>query len=76
MTSSSVVKPPIITGSTLAYECKVIKQLDTPDHVVFIGEIVKIHGDPELKKHLYSINYKKLVSIDMDGNSNFDLKYK
>lgn len=73
---SSIAKPPIIDGSTLAYECKVIKQLSIEDHTVFFGKILKIHGTPDKKKHLFSVNYTKLVSLDMYGNGNFDLGFK
>ena len=73
---ASAVKPPLIDGSTLAYECKVIKQLEVEDHTVFFGKIVKIHGSPDLKKHIFSINYNKLVSLDMDGSYNLDLEFK
>jgi flavin reductase (DIM6/NTAB) family NADH-FMN oxidoreductase RutF len=73
---SKSIKPPLIDGSTVAYECKVIKQLKVEDHTTFIGKIVNIQGDFEFKKHLYTINYNKVVSIDMNGNCNFDLEFK
>ncbi len=75
MVSLDPVKPPMIGGSVVAYACKVINQVEITDHTIFIGEILGIYNDSELKKHLYSINYKRLVSLDMDGNSNFDLSH-
>jgi flavin reductase (DIM6/NTAB) family NADH-FMN oxidoreductase RutF len=72
---SKVVKPPMIEGSTTAYECGVVGQVETGDHTVFIAEVVALHGDPESAAHLYSIHYRKLVSIDCKGNVNFDLKH-
>jgi flavin reductase (DIM6/NTAB) family NADH-FMN oxidoreductase RutF len=62
------VKAPIIEGCTAAFECKVINEVETGDHVVFVGEIVAMHGDVEKKSHLYSIFYEKLIGIDIDGN--------
>jgi len=34
---------------------------------------VAIHGDPERLRHLYSLHYRKLVSIDCKGYYKFDL---
>lgn len=73
---SKAVKPPAIEESTVAYECKVVNQVKTGDHTVFIGEVVAIHGSPEKVNHLYSIHYSKVISIGSTGNIKFDLKYK
>ncbi|MEN8263366.1 MAG: flavin reductase family protein [Nitrospirota bacterium] len=73
---SKIVKPPMIEGSTVAYECKVVDQVKTGDHTVFIAEVVEIHGNPEKINHIYSIHYTKLVSIGSQGNIRFNLKYK
>jgi flavin reductase (DIM6/NTAB) family NADH-FMN oxidoreductase RutF len=73
---SKVVKPPIIKGSTVAYECKVVGQLECSDHTLYNGEVVAIHGDPKRAKHLFSIHYAKLISIDFKGNLEMNLEYK
>ena len=73
---STVVKPPIIDGSTVAFECRVAKKVETGDHKLYIGEVVAIHGSPDRPRHLYSIHYRKLVSIDAQGNANFRLQYE
>jgi len=73
---SKVVKPPIIEGVTVAYECKVVAELECGDHTLFSGEIVAIHGDPQKAKHLYSVHYRKLVSIGSQGAIDFALEYK
>jgi flavin reductase (DIM6/NTAB) family NADH-FMN oxidoreductase RutF len=70
---ATVVAPPIIEGSTVAYECKVINSVVTGDHTLFIGEVVAIHGSPEKARHLYSVHYRRLVSIDCKGHCNFEL---
>jgi flavin reductase (DIM6/NTAB) family NADH-FMN oxidoreductase RutF len=70
------VKAPIIEGSTVAFECKVTDEIETGDHVVFVGEIVAMSGDPEKPMHLYSIFYNRLVSMDTEGNRNFTVDYK
>lgn len=61
--ASKIVKPPIIDGSTVAYECKVVDKLETGDHTVYVGKIVAIHGTPEKPNHLYSIHYEKLIDL-------------
>lgn len=73
---SKFVKPPIIDGVTVAYECKVIKWIDTGDHTVYIGEVVAIHGNPDRPRHLYSIHYTRLLSLDCKGYININLKYR
>ena len=62
-TPSRIVKPPIIEGSTVAYECKVVDKLDVGDHTIFVGKIVAIHGTPEKPSHLYSIHYESLTDL-------------
>lgn len=74
--SPQVVKPPIIDGATVAYECKVVAEMECGDHTLFNSEVAAIHGDPQKAKHLYSIHYRKLVSIDCQGAIDFGLQYK
>jgi flavin reductase (DIM6/NTAB) family NADH-FMN oxidoreductase RutF len=69
------VKPPIIEGSTAAFECRVINKVETGDHTLFIGSIVEMHGCPDKLAHLYCTNGGKLVAIGSDGAMNFDLDY-
>jgi flavin reductase (DIM6/NTAB) family NADH-FMN oxidoreductase RutF len=73
---SKVVKPPIIGGCTVAYECKVVGKMECGDHTLYNGEVVAIYGDPDRARHLYSIHYRKPVSLDFKGGSNFNLSYK
>jgi flavin reductase (DIM6/NTAB) family NADH-FMN oxidoreductase RutF len=70
---AKVVAPPLIEGSTVAYECKVANTVAAGDHTLFIGEVVAIHGSPERTRHLYTVHYRKVVSIDCKGHCNFDL---
>jgi len=70
---SKEVKPPAIDGATVAYECKVVDQFKTGDHTVYVADVVAIHGNPEKINHLYSIHYKKLISIGSNANINMDL---
>ena len=72
---SSEVKPPIIKGVTVAYECRVTDHVVTGDHTVFIADVVAKYGDHDRAKHLYSIHYRKLLSIDCKGNVKLDLDY-
>jgi flavin reductase (DIM6/NTAB) family NADH-FMN oxidoreductase RutF len=69
------VKPPIIDGVTVAYECRVANEVETGDHTLYIANVVDMHGDHDRAKHLYSIHYKKLISLDCKGNVDFNLKY-
>jgi len=71
---SKNVKPPMIEDSTVAYECRVEKHLETGDHTLHIGHVVAIHGNPEKANHLYSIHNTKLISIGSKGAIRLDLK--
>ncbi len=70
---AKVITPPLIEGSTVALECKVVREVEAGDHALFIADIVAIHGDPERLRHLYSIHYRKLVSLDCRGYYRVDL---
>jgi flavin reductase (DIM6/NTAB) family NADH-FMN oxidoreductase RutF len=73
---SKNVKPPMIEGSTVAYECKIVKQVETGDHTVYIANVVAAHGSPEKVNHLYSVHYTKLISLGSTGEIKTDLKFK
>ncbi len=72
---SQSVKPPIIDGVTVAYECKVVNQIETGDHTIYIGNVVAIQGNPEKVNQLYSIHYTKLISIGSEGDIKLELEY-
>jgi len=73
---SKQVKPPIIEGSTAAFECKVVNTVEAGDHTVFVANVVETHGSPDKVVHLYSVHYTKLVAIGSDGTAIFNLKYE
>lgn len=73
---SKTVKPPTISGATVAYECKIVNQVDTGDHTVYISDVTSIQGNPDRVNHIYSIHYTKLISIGSGGRLKTDLKYK
>jgi flavin reductase (DIM6/NTAB) family NADH-FMN oxidoreductase RutF len=70
------VKPPTIKESTVAFECRVSKQVQSGDHTIFIANVVGIQGNPENTSHLRSIHYNKLIAMDFEGNINWNLKHK
>jgi flavin reductase (DIM6/NTAB) family NADH-FMN oxidoreductase RutF len=72
-TPSKAVKPPILERATVAYECKVVGQMECGDHTLYIAEIVAVHGNPELIEHIYTVHYRKLLSIDHQGNVDSDV---
>lgn len=67
---AKIVKSPIIVGCTAAFECVVVNEVETGDHVVVVGEVVAMHGDPERPMHLYSIFYERLIAMDTRGTIN------
>jgi flavin reductase (DIM6/NTAB) family NADH-FMN oxidoreductase RutF len=65
---SRSVKVPRIDGVTAAFECKVLDQMETGDHTVFIGEVVGISGSPEKARHLFVSSDHKLFGMAGAGN--------
>ncbi len=70
------VKPPTIGESILAYECAVKDKVETGDHILYTGEVKAVRGVEGENRHLYSIHYKKLISLGPDGTINFNLIHK
>ncbi|RLA84210.1 MAG: flavin reductase family protein [Deltaproteobacteria bacterium] len=70
---SRFVRPPLLEGSTVAFECRIKEEMEAGDHVLFLAEILATYGDEGRLLHLYSIHYRKLVAIDCKGTYKFDL---
>ncbi|MDD5095104.1 MAG: flavin reductase [Dehalococcoidia bacterium] len=73
---AKVIRPPIIDGSTIAYECRIQGQMECGDHTLYNGEVVAIHGDPQKASHLFTIHYSKMVAIDSRGKIDVGIDYK
>jgi len=69
LVTSKVVKVPTIEGATAAFECKVVDQMETGDHTVFVGEVVGISGSPDKFRHLFVSSEHKLFAMDGKGGS-------
>lgn len=52
--ASKYVKPPIITNSVAAFECKVSGIFKTGDHTIFAGEILTAYLSEKPLKRLYN----------------------
>lgn len=64
LVDSASVKVPTIEGATVAFECKVVDQLETGDHTVFVGKVVGTTGNPEKSRHLYVSSKFQLFGMD------------
>jgi len=49
------VKPPLIEEGVVNMECKVVDQLRTGDHTIFVGEILATYLSEEKKKVLFNL---------------------
>jgi flavin reductase (DIM6/NTAB) family NADH-FMN oxidoreductase RutF len=49
------VRPPLIEGCVANFECKVIGEIETGDHTVFVGEVVAAHVSEQKKRRLYNL---------------------
>lgn len=73
--ASEQIKPPRFRGATVAFECRVTNRIEVGDHVLYIGEVLAMHGTPDSKMHLYTIHYRTPVAIDCDLNVKRHLEY-
>jgi len=49
------VRPPLIEGCVANFECRVVGEIETGDHTIFVGEIVAAHVSEEEKRRLYNL---------------------
>jgi len=66
---SAKVRPPAIKDCTAALECKVVGEYEAGDHILFVGEVVAVQGDPTRPKHLFATAEYKLVAMDPEGGA-------
>jgi flavin reductase (DIM6/NTAB) family NADH-FMN oxidoreductase RutF len=54
-TSKAVhVKSPLLTDATINFECELYKEVDSGDHIIFIGRILESHVNQD-KKVLFNV---------------------
>lgn len=64
MTQSMLVKPGFVSKSRVSFECRVIQDMQTGDHTLFVAEILQIHTDPSCCA-LYAVNgYRSLAPVE------------
>lgn len=61
--TASKVRPPLIDRCIVNMECKVVGQLDTGDHTIFVGEIVTSYLSDEKKKRLYNLGNEQFGGL-------------
>ena len=49
------IKSVLLTDAAANFECRLVKQISTGDHITFVGEIVCSHVNTKRKKRLYSL---------------------
>ncbi|MFC1698086.1 flavin reductase family protein [Nanoarchaeota archaeon] len=47
--SGKFVKTPLLKNATINFECKLIKEVEAGDHIIFIGEILASHINEDKK---------------------------
>jgi flavin reductase (DIM6/NTAB) family NADH-FMN oxidoreductase RutF len=57
------VRPPLIEGCVANFECRVVGEIETGDHTIFVGEIVAAHVSEEKKRRLYNLGDYKLSGL-------------
>ena len=60
---ASAVAPCVVSGSRVIFECKLVSMAEAGDHVLYMGEVIALRGDPEVK-HLYAFDgYARLDTV-------------
>ena len=60
---ASVIGAKLVSGSRVAFECRLVNSFDVGDHVMYVGEIVSAHGDESVKQ-LYAFDgYGRLDTV-------------
>jgi len=52
---ASVVKAPLVDDACANFECKLVGQLRTGDHTIFVGEVVASHVGPAKARRIYTV---------------------
>lgn len=68
---SEIVKPDLIHGCLVNFECKLHDSLLTGDHTIFVGEIVKGHHDGENGERLMNFGHGKYAVAQMNPSTIF-----
>ena len=66
--SASKVRPPLIKECIANIECKIVGNLDTGDHTIFVGEVQANWVSEEEQKNLLSIGQEAGYEIMLDKN--------
>ena len=64
--SASKVRPPLIKECIANIECKIVGNLDTGDHTIFVGEVQANWVSEEEQKNLLSIGQEAGYEIMLD----------
>lgn len=65
--SSQIVKPPLIKECLVNFECKIIGEMNTGDHTIFVGEILKSYISGTDEKRIYTIRHDKSDKVIFGG---------
>jgi flavin reductase (DIM6/NTAB) family NADH-FMN oxidoreductase RutF len=60
---ADMIATKLVSGSKVAFECKLVSQTRAGDHVFYIAEILAIHGTPEVKQLFAFDGYARLDVI-------------
>ncbi len=62
--AAAVIRPMLVAGSRVQFECRLVDVKEVADHVLYIAEIAAIRGDPAVR-HLFAYDgYGRLDCAD------------
>jgi flavin reductase (DIM6/NTAB) family NADH-FMN oxidoreductase RutF len=64
---SEKVRCPTIDNSAVSFECRVVGELETGDHTVFVGEVIASKGHPDEQKHLFVTDNFTMITLGNEG---------
>lgn len=60
---TAVIAPESVCGSRVVFECRLSGTAEAGDHVLYMGEVVALHGDPEVKQLFAFDGYSRLDTV-------------
>lgn len=56
---AKLIKPPLIEDAVANFECKVVSQMETGDHTIFVGKVLTAWISLKKKRRLYTLDVNR-----------------
>jgi flavin reductase (DIM6/NTAB) family NADH-FMN oxidoreductase RutF len=61
-----VIDSVLLADAVANFECRVVSEMQTGDHVIFVGQVVASHVNEDAsRKRLYSVGHERLGAVSV-----------